>query len=497
MPVACGISATFYKPINTIYTLKITKIFRMLVNARFHKKFILLIAFALQPWLINAQEVLNENQLLLKDIFKELIETYTVNTIGNTTKADSAIAARLTKAGFPAGDIKIVERNPRQGNVIFRLRGTGKLKPILLLAHIDVVNAKKEDWTFDPFKFTESDGYYYGRGTTDDKAMAAIFIANLIRYRKEGFVPDHDIIVCLSTDEEDVGLNGIEWLIKEHFDLINAELCITEGGRGQIIEGKHVLNEVQTSEKTHMSYTIEVKSTGGHSSLPTADNAIYRLSKALARLSDYTFPVSLNETTRGYFKVMSSIEKGQMASDMKSIFQNQLDNNVTERVSQVPFYNATLRTTCVATMLNAGLAYNALPESASAEINCRILPDKPVDDVLKTIKNVLADDKITITPRWEEYQNPPSLLSPSIIGKIEKVTQELWPGVKVIPMMGTGWTDGTYMRAAGVPTYGVSGIFEDINDIREHGKDERILKKSLFDGQEFLYRLIKELSKTE
>ncbi len=463
-------------------------------NAKFYKQLFLLFAFSLQSGLLNAQQDLNENQLLLKDIFKELIETYTVNTIGNTTKADSAIAARLIKTGFPAENIKILERNPRQGNIVFRLRGTGKLKPILLLAHLDVVDAKKEDWTVDPFKFTELGEYYYGRGTTDDKAMASIYIANIIRYRKEGFIPERDIIVCLSTDEEDVGLNGIEWIIKEHFEFINAELCINEGGRGQIIEGKHVLNEVQAAEKTHMSYTLEVKGTGGHSSLPTADNAIYRLSKGLARLSDYTFPVSLNEITSNFFDVMSSVEKGQMAVDMKAIIQDPLNNETVTRVSQVPFYNAMLRTTCAATLLNAGHAFNALPQSASAVLSCRILPDQSVDEAVETLKNVLADDKISITPRWDKYLNPPSPLSPSVMGKIEKVTKELWPGVKVIPVMQTGATDGTYLRSVGIPTYGVSGIFEDINDIREHGNDERILKKSLFEGQEFLYRLVKELS---
>lgn len=467
---------------------------KMILKAKFHILFFLVIAFILQPWQTNAQDALNENQLLLKDIFKELIETYTVNTIGNTTKADSAIAARLIKAGFPAEDIKILERNPRQGNIVFRLRGTGKLKPILLLAHLDVVDAKKEDWTVDPFKLTETDEYYYGRGTTDDKAMASIYIANIIRYRKEGFVPERDIIVCLSTDEEDVGLNGLDWIIKEHFEFIDAELCINEGGRGQIINGKHLLNEVSAAEKTHMSYTLEVKGTGGHSSLPTADNAIYRLSKGLARLSDYTFPVSLNETTKAFFEVMSSVEKGQIADDMKTVVHEPKNIEAVARLSQVPFYNAMLKTTCVTTMMNGGQAYNALPQSASAVISCRILPDQSVDDVVETIKNVLADDKISITPRWDKYMNPTSPLSPSVMDKIEKVTQQLWPEVKVIPIMMTGATDGAYLRAVGIPTYGVSGIFEDINDIREHGNDERILKKSLYDGQEFLYRLVKELS---
>jgi acetylornithine deacetylase/succinyl-diaminopimelate desuccinylase-like protein len=443
---------------------------------------------------VHAQEKISENQSLLIDIFKELIEINTTGSDGNTTIAAQAMAKRLTDAGLSETDIHVLSRDPAKGNLVVRYKGKGHKKPILLLAHIDVVSTKKEEWSFDPFQLTESEGYYYGRGTIDDKAMAAIFIANLISYQKEGFLPERDIIVCLTSDEEVAGPNGIQWLLKEHRDLVDAEFCINEGGSGQIIDGDYKLNEIQIAEKIYQSYRLVAKTKGGHSSLPTKDNSIYELSESLVRLSKYEFPVQLNESTRSYFKVMSTINEGQLSADMKAILSPSPDKEAINRLSEIPYYNALLRTTCVATMFNAGHAENALPQTATAIVNCRILPDTPIDDVDSTLKNIVANENIEITPIWEDIEGEPSPLSPMIMEKVTKVTNEIWPGVAVIPTMATSATDGLFMRNAGIPTYGISGIFEDINDNRAHGKDERIAKKVLFESQEFLYKLIKELS---
>ena len=442
----------------------------------------------------NAQASSNDREALLTEVFKELIEINTSTSGGNTTIASQAMAKRLIDAGLSKEDVHVLSLDPTKGNLVVRYRGSGEKKPILLLAHIDVVDAKKEEWSYDPFKLTESEGYYYGRGTTDDKAMAAIFVANLISYIQEGYVPERDIIICLTSDEENAGPNGIQWILKEHHDLIDAEFCINEGGSGQIINGEYKLNEIQMAEKIYQSYRLEVKTKGGHSSMPTQNTAIYELSEGLQRLSEYEFPFQLNESTRNYFKVMSNNEKGQVSEDMKAILTKEPDAVAISRLSKVPYYNALLRTTCVATLIEGGHAENALPQTATATVNCRILPDTPIDDVYNTIKDVIANESIEITPIWENIPGEPSPLSPEIMNKVTKVTNEIWSDVAVIPTMSTGASDGLFLRNAGIPTYGVSGMFEDINDIRAHAKDERIEKKVLFDSQEFLYRLIKELS---
>ena len=446
---------------------------------------------------VHAQERISEDQSLLIDIFKELIEINTTDSDGNTTIAAQAMAKRLTDGGFSETEVHVLSRDPAKGNLVAHYKGNGKKKPLLLLAHIDVVSVKKEEWSFDPFQLTESEGYYYGRGTTDDKAMAAIFIANLISYQKEGFLPERDIIVCLTSDEENAGPNGIQWLLKEHRDLLEAELCITEGGSGQIINGEYKLLEIQLAEKNYQSYRMVAKSQGGHSAFPTKDNAIYELSESLLRISEYEFPAQLNESTKSYFKVMSTLNEGQLSADMKSILSQPSDYEAINRLSKNPYFNTLLRTTCTATMIEAGHAENALPQTATAVINCRILPDTPMDDVYYTIRKVVANDNIEITPIWENIEGKPSPLSPLIMDKVTKVTNKLWPGVVVLPIMAPGATDGLFVRNAGIPTYGVSGVFEDKNDVRDHGKDERIAKKALFESQEFLYKLIKELSSSD
>jgi acetylornithine deacetylase/succinyl-diaminopimelate desuccinylase-like protein len=434
------------------------------------------------------------DQKLTREIFKELIEINTTNSVGNTTKAAEAMSARLRAAGFADKDLFIGGPNERKGNLVATLHGTGKRKPLLLLAHLDVVEALPSDWTTDPFKFEEIDGFYYARGSSDDKAMGAIFVSNLVRYKKEGMVPDRDIILALTADEEGGDSNGVSWLLQNHKDLINAEYALNEGGGGMAKDGKKILNRVQLSEKVFQSFRLEVKNRGGHSSQPRKDNAIYHLAHALDNLSKFDFPVNLNEGTRVYFERSAKLETGQLSADMLGVLQAPPNPEAVARLSEMPNYNALLRTTCVATMVNAGHAENALPQTATAIVNCRILPGEDPDKIKEMLITVFADKEVSVTPVNPAKPSPPSPLNPDVIGPIEHITRQLWPGVAVVPSMSTGATDGLYLRKTGIPTYGVSGLFSEAGDVRAHGKDERIGVTSFYEGQEFLYRLVKEIS---
>jgi acetylornithine deacetylase/succinyl-diaminopimelate desuccinylase-like protein len=441
-------------------------------------------------------QTLTPQQQLARDIYQELVDINTVTETGDTGRAADAMAARLRAAGFDAADVQVFKPAPRKGNLVARLRGTGARKPILLLAHLDVVEAKPEDWSVDPFKLIEKDGYFYGRGSGDDKFMAAAFVVNLIRYRQEGYRPDRDIILALETDEEIIDRDGlgIQWLLKNHRELIDAEFALNEGGPVGLKGGKPIRVSVQTSEKISLSYLLEVKNRGGHSSVPTQDNAIYHLAEGLARLSKFAFPLKLNETTRGYFQRTAEIESEQVAADIRSVISGTPDTTALSRLSAIPFYNAQLRTTCVATLLEGGHAYNALPQVARATVNCRIMPGEPVDDVKATLVRVLADPQISVSQIGQPVLSAPSPLSQEIMGAISKTAAEFWPGSPVVPIMSTGGTDGSYLRNAGIPTYGHSGLAGDVDDVRAHGKDERVLVKSFFDGVEYQYRLVRALS---
>ena len=438
------------------------------------------------------------HQQMARDFLRELIEIDTTHSSGNTTIAAEAMAAHLIAEGFPAEDVQVLGPSGKKGNLIARFRGrdVGR-KPMLLMAHIDVVEADPADWTLDPFTFTEQDGYFYGRGTTDDKDEAAIHIANLIRLKREGFQPDRDIIVALTADEEGGTENGIVWLLENHPDLIDAEYAINEGGGGAIKNGVHVANGVQASEKIYQSFTLEVTNPGGHSSLPVKDNAIYRLADALIRIRAYDFPVALNEVTRIYFERSAELEEGELSAAMRGVLNDPPDPAAAAVLSRTPFYNSRLRTTCVATLLDGGHAENALPQRAQATVNCRVLPGESVDVVQDTLRTVIGDEEVTITPVQEALVSPPSPLTPELLSVIEGITEEMWPGVPVVPMMSTGATDGLFLRSAGTPVYGVSGLFSDIDDNRAHGQNERILIKSYFEGQEFLYRLMTRLSRSD
>jgi acetylornithine deacetylase/succinyl-diaminopimelate desuccinylase-like protein len=444
-----------------------------------------------------AAQSLPPHQQLAHDIYKQLVEINTTESVGSTTVAAEAVAARFRAAGIPSADIFLGGPSPRKGNLVVRMHGrTPNLKPLLLLAHLDVVEAKKEDWSadLDPFRFIEKEGFYYGRGTADDKAMAAIFVANLLRMKQQGVVPARDIVLALTADEEGGDDNGVNWLIENHRALVDAEYGLNEGGGGQAKNGRRIANRVQASEKVYLDFTLEVTNKGGHSSQPQPENAIYQLAEALTRIGTYAFPVKLNEVTRGYFERMAAIEQGQVAADFKAITQTTPDPTAIARLSAVPLYNSMLRTTCVATMVSAGHALNALPQRAAANVNCRILPGEDPAEVQRTLSRVIDDPKVALTPVKPAKPSPPSPLRPDLMETITRITEEMWPGVAVVPVMSTGATDGLYFRQAGIPIYGVSGLFGDMDDVRAHGRDERMGVKEFYDGQEFLWWLVNALS---
>jgi acetylornithine deacetylase/succinyl-diaminopimelate desuccinylase-like protein len=433
---------------------------------------------------------------LAREVYKELVETNTVTNAGDTGQAADAMAARLKSAGIPASDIQVFKPAPKKGNLVARLRGTGKKKPMMVMAHIDVVDAKREDWSLDPFVLTEKDGYFYGRGTGDDKFMATAFVANLIRYKRENFRPSRDIILVLETDEEigDANQLGIRWLIEHQRALIDAEFALNEGADVGTRNGRPLRNGIQTAEKVYVDYRLEVTNRGGHSSLPRKDNAIYRLAAGLERLGRFEFPVKLNETTRLWFERSAAMESPQVAADMRALAAGTADAAAIARLSADPSYNARMRTTCVATMLQGGHAPNALPQLARANVNCRVLPGESIVELEITLAQIMADYEIKITRAYEPTTSQPSPLKPEIIQPIEKLTAQFWPGIPVIPSMSSGATDGSFLRNAGIAVYGHSGLASDIDDVRAHGRDERVGVKAFDDGIEYLYQLVKALA---
>lgn len=436
-------------------------------------------------------------QRLARGIFEELVEIDTTDSAGSTTVAAEAMSARLKAGGWAPEDVQVLvpEAAPKRGNLVARLHGSGELKPVLLLAHLDVVEARPEDWSVPPFRFLEREGYFYGRGTSDDKSMASIWVATLLRLKQEGFRPRRDVIVALTAGEESGKDNGVDWLLTRHRGLIDAGFALNEGGDGQLKNGKRLLNGVQAAEKVYVSFALEVRNRGGHSSQPRKDNAIYQLAQGLLRLSQFEFPVRLNAITREFFLRTANTVEGQLAADMKAVAGGSTDPQVIQRLAQAPYVNALMRTTCVATQLQAGHAENALPQSARAVVNCRLLPEDVAGSIKEMIRQVLNDPQIEVSEIEQAKTSPPSPIGPEIFGAIEKVTQSMWPGVPAVPLMSTGATDALFLRRAGIPAYGVSGIFLDVDDVREHGKDERIGVKEYYEGEEFLYRLVKLLAR--
>jgi len=432
---------------------------------------------------------------LEREILKQLIEINTSDSAGHTPDAAKAMADRLLNAGFPAADVRVLGYNPRYQSLVARYRGrsAGK-KPVLLMAHLDVVDARREDWSTDPYQFVEKDGFYYGRGTEDVKDGVAMLVANFIRYKKEGFVPDRDLIIVLTADEETTG-ESIRWLVADHRDLIDAEFALnTDGGGGDYRDGKPIRFNVQAAEKVYQSFMLEVRNKGGHSSRPVPDNAIYHLARGLGRLADYQFPVRLNEVTRAFFQRGAAAELPAVAADMRLVARSG-DAAAARRLSAgSPYYNSVLHTTCVATRLFAGHADNALPQLARATVNCRVEPDEPVDSIEARLRRVVADTAIHFSRIAEAHPSPPSPLRPEVMGPIEAVARKYWPGVPVVPEMSTGASDGLYTRNGGIPTYGVAAVFEDMNDSRAHGRDERVGVKEYHMAAEYWYELVKRLA---
>jgi acetylornithine deacetylase/succinyl-diaminopimelate desuccinylase-like protein len=441
-------------------------------------------------------------QQMGRDILKELVETDTTHATGSTTIAAGRMAARLLAAGFPKADVQVVRGSQKEaetkGNLVVRYRGKGVRKPILFIAHLDVVTAKRDDWSIDPFVLTEKDGYFYGRGTHDQKGGAATLVAAFVRLRQEQWVPDRDLILALTADEEGGSVNGVTWLLENRRDLIDAEYCINiDTGGGELRGGKVTALDVQAAEKVYSAFSLTVKNAGGHGSLPTKENAIYRLAAGLQRLAAYEFPVRLNEITRAYFERMAAVS-GDDAADMRAVARVPTDLAAAARLAaKSPFYNALVRTTCVATMLQAGHAENALPQTAQATVNCRLLPDEDVTRVQQTLAGIVADPQIIVATLVAPTRSPPSPLAPEPLSAIEAAARAVYgqtPAVPIIPYMETGATDGLLLRNAGIPVYGVTGVAHDPDDVRAHGKDERILVRSFNEGLEFAYQLARALA---
>ena len=432
-----------------------------------------------------------------RSLYKELVEINTTLSAGSCTAAANAMKAHLAKAGYPDSALHVIvpPSRPKDGNLIAVLPGTdASLKPIMLLAHVDVVEAKREDWTRDPFKLTEEGGYFYARGASDDKAMAAIFVDSMIRFKQEGYRPKRGIKLALTCGEETPNtFNGVSYLLEHHRPLMDAAFAINEGGGGRFDgnTGKYQYNAIQAGEKLYQDFTLETTNQGGHSARPTPDNAIYQMSQALARIQAYEFPIEFNDATRGYLAKFGDIVGGAQGANMKAVAATG-DAAAVARLKQDASINGMLHTTCIATMIDGGHALNALPQHVKANVNCRIFPGHQPEEIRQTLIAAIGDPGVKVAFQAPpEKAGPPPTLTPDILGPVEKLTAEMFPGVPVVPAQSAGATDGRFLTAAGVPTYGVSGIFSDGATTNAHGLNERMRVQSLMEGREFLHRLTK------
>lgn len=436
------------------------------------------------------------DQAEFRALYEELVETNTTLSSGSCTEAAEKMASRLRGAGFPGGDVQVViaPGHPQEGSLVAVLRAHHpKAKALLLLAHIDVVEARREDWTRDPFELVEEGGYFHARGAADDKAMAAIWVDSLIRLHRERFRPTRDVKLALTCGEETLeAFDGLQYLLDHRRELVDAEFALNEGGYGLLdAQGRRILMGVQAGEKTPQDFRLEVLNAGGHSARPVKDNAIYRLAAGLTRLSQDDFPIQLNGTTRKYFQRMAAIEGGEIGGAMNALVANPADAGAAALVSANPIWNATLRTTCVATMLDAGHATNALPQRARSNINCRIFPGVQAEEVRLRLEQVLADPAITVMAlKTRAPVATPPELTPRILRPIEELMAEMYPGVPLVPMQASGYTDGQFLNAAGIPTYGL-GLFLDPDFGHIHGLNERIRVQSVYEGRDFLHALVK------
>ncbi len=464
---------------------------------------ILLVAATIVAASASAASQPNAAHALARDLFEQLIEIKTTESGVGSTPAAQAMAERFRAAGFAAEDVHVVGPNERKQNMVVRLRGNGRKKPVLLIGHLDVVEALREDWTTDPFEFLEKDGYFYGRGTQDMKDGIAIMATTLLRYKREGFRGDRDIILALTADEEGGNANGVEWLLQNRRELVDAEFVLNHDGAGVTLDGgKAVQMELTASEKVYADFDLTVTNPGGHSSVPERDNAIYALAHALEKLARYDFPFELNNVTRAYFERAAKNAEPARAATLRGILQTPPDPQALQKVGDDPIDNATVRTTCVATRLHAGHANNALPQTARATVNCRILPGHSPEEVRQELVRVIENPAVKVryynfvTDKLEDVApdrrgNPPPPLRPEVMRPLERIAAKMWPGAPVIPSMAVGATDGVYTSAAGLPTYLVSGEALERTDIRAHGQDERIAVQSFYRAVDFYYEYLK------
>jgi acetylornithine deacetylase/succinyl-diaminopimelate desuccinylase-like protein len=431
-------------------------------------------------------------------LYKELVEINTTRSVGSCTQAAEAMRAHLLAAGVAVADTQILAPpdRPTDGALIAVLHGRdAKLKPILLLAHIDVVEAKREDWQRDPFKLVEENGWFYARGANDDKAMAAVFTDSLVRYQKERFKPRRDIKLALTCGEETSDIfNSVRWLLQTQPQTLSAAFGLNEGAAGELDEhGKPVALDIQAGEKVYQDFAVEASDVGGHSSRPNKNNPIVRLSAGLVRLGAHNFAIALNPATRGYFEAQAKMAPPEIAADIRALLNDPPDEAAAERLgSRNLAWNGMMRTTCVVTQISGGHAPNALPQHVRANVNCRILPGVPIPTVQRELATVLADEQISLAPTGEPgMQSPPPPLSAEIMNPLRAVANTIWPGVAIVPTMSPGATDGRFLNAAGIPIYGLSGMFHDAEGPHSHGLNERIRVKSLMDGRRFLYDVVK------
>jgi len=439
-----------------------------------------------------------DDEAAFRATYKELVETNTTLSAGSCTLAAERMAARLRAAGFPASDLHLIVApdHTKEGNLVAVLPGRDPAaKAILLLAHIDVVEANRADWERDPFTLVEENGYFFARGSSDDKAQAAVWVDTLARMKREGYRPKRTIKMALTCGEETAGaFNGAEYLAANHRDLIDAEFGLNEGAGGLLDKsGKPIILNIQAGEKFPQNYRFEVTNPGGHSARPVKENAIYRLSDALIKLRAYDFPIEANAATRGYFSAMAKLTEGPAGQAMAAFAANPSDMAAAQTIAAAnPSWNGILHTTCVATMLEGGHATNALPQRARANVNCRIFPGTSVEEVRQALERVVGDDKVKITTlETRSKVSAPPPLTDRVVGPARQVAAEMWPGVPLVPVMSAGATDASFMTPVGIPTYGLSGFFSDAEGSHAHGLNERMGVKSLLDGRRYLYRLVK------
>ncbi|OHD06355.1 M20/M25/M40 family metallo-hydrolase [Sphingopyxis sp. RIFCSPHIGHO2_12_FULL_65_19] len=446
---------------------------------------------------IAAEAVPRPDQLAFREIYKELVETNTTLSSGSCTLAAERMAARLKAAGLKDDQLTLfaVPDKPKEGGLVAVYPGTSKTaKPILLIAHIDVVEAKREDWERDPFVMVEENGYFYGRGTADIKSQAAVWVDTLIRFQQQGYKPSRTVKMALTCGEETNGaFNGVEWLAANERDLIDAEFALNEGGGGDSDGKGNVIGQsVQVGEKTFANFRLETRNPGGHSSAPVPDNAIYQLARAVTRVEEHRFPTEMTDTTRRFFAEAGAARGDETGKAMVALANNMADKTAEAIVNKDPFLHSNLRTTCVATLLDGGHAANALPQRAGANINCRIFPGHSIESIKAELAKVIGDPGVAITQLPPKRPAPPAPpLDPKIIGPMQTLVDKYWPGLKVIPSMANGYTDATFLGAVGIPTYGIPGMWGDPDGNGAHGLNERMEVRSVYVGRDYMFDLVK------